>query len=185
MRVSARLRAADRWIARRLAAWDPVRVGKPLWAVEESAERAKLWCAAAVVMSWWGGGRGRRAAAAGLAALTLAQVGSNAVGKQLVDRRRPPKEWYPHAEVEDRPASSSFPSGHTAGAVAFTAAVWPSWPAAGAACAVPTVLVAVERVQSGAHFPSDVAVGAVIGLAGAWTARHLPRLLLLVVRRLP
>ncbi|QYX81949.1 hypothetical protein [Streptomyces akebiae] len=58
--MSARLRAADRWIARRPAAWDPVRVGKPLWAVEETAGSAKPWCAAAVVMVWWGGGRGRR-----------------------------------------------------------------------------------------------------------------------------
>ncbi|MFF9774046.1 phosphatase PAP2 family protein [Streptomyces sp. NPDC013978] len=183
--MSARLRAGDRWLAKRLAAWDPARVGKPLWAVEETAESAKLWCAAATVMAWWGGGHGRRAAATGLAAMTLAQVGSNVVGKQVIDRRRPPKEWFPHAEVDDRPASSSFPSGHTAAAVAFTAAVAPSWPAAGAACAVPTVLVAVERVRSGAHFPSDVAAGAVLGLAAAWTTRRLPRLLLLAVRRLP
>ncbi|WNZ13610.1 phosphatase PAP2 family protein [Streptomyces sp. 11x1] len=112
-------------------------------------------------------------------------AGSNALGKQLIDRRRPPREWFPHAEVDERPASSSFPSGHTAGAVALTAAVRPTWPAAGAVCAVPTVVVAVERVQSGAHFPSDVAAGAVIGLAGAWSARRLPRLLLLAVRRLP
>ncbi|MDX2604338.1 phosphatase PAP2 family protein [Streptomyces sp. NPDC051773] len=183
--VSAGLRAGDGWLARRLAAWDPVRVGRPLWAVEETAESGKLWCAAALVMAWRGGGRGRRAAVAGLAAMALAQVCSNALCKQLIDRRRPPKEWFPHAEVEDRPASSSFPSGHTAAAVAFTAAVWASWPAAGAACAVPGVLVAVERVQSGAHFPSDVAAGVVLGLTGAWAARRLPRLLFPAIRRLP
>jgi undecaprenyl-diphosphatase len=62
--------------------------------------------------------------------------------------------------------------------VAFTAAVAPVWPAAGALCAVPAAAVAVERVQSGAHYPTDVAAGAVVGLAGAWLVRRAPRLLL-------
>ncbi|MGW0838942.1 phosphatase PAP2 family protein [Streptomyces sp. NPDC002787] len=177
--MSAELRAGDRWLAKRMAALNPVFVGKPLSAVEEAAQRAKLWCGAAGAMALWGGGRGRRAAAAGVAAMTVAQLASNAVCKQLADRRRPPKEWFPHGEVDDRPDSSSFPSGHTAAAVAFTAAVAPSWPSAGVLCAIPAALVAVERVQSGAHYPSDVAAGAVIGrLAGGWTVRRLPSLLL-------
>lgn len=46
------------------------------------------------------------------------------------------------------------------------------------ACAVPTVLVAVERMHSGAHYPSDVAAGAAIGLAAAAVAPSAPRLLL-------
>ncbi|MFE5697701.1 phosphatase PAP2 family protein [Streptomyces erythrochromogenes] len=97
--------------------------------------------------------------------------------KKLVQRSRPPKEWIPQDDVEDRPDSSSIPSGHTAAAVAFTAAVSPSWPWAGAACAVPTVLVAVERVHSGAHYPSDVAAGAAIGIAAATLVHKAPRLL--------
>jgi undecaprenyl-diphosphatase len=146
--------------------------------VEEAAEKSKLWCGAATVMALMGGRRGRRAAGAGLAAVAVAQLVSNAVCKQLADRPRPPKEWFPHDEVEDRPDSSSFPSGHTAAAVAFTAAVAPAWPSAGVLCAVPAAMVAVERVQSGAHYPSDVAAGAAIGLAGAWLARRTPRLVL-------
>ncbi|MFF1299462.1 MULTISPECIES: phosphatase PAP2 family protein [unclassified Streptomyces] len=149
-----------------------------LSAVEESAESTKLWCGAAAAMAWLGGWRGRRAALSGLAALAVAQVISNGVCKQVAGRARPPKEWFPHDEVDDRPDSSSFPSGHTAAAVAFTAAVAPSWPAAGALCAVPAGMVALERVQSGAHYPSDVAAGAAIGLAGAWLIRHAPRLVL-------
>ncbi|MEU6548573.1 phosphatase PAP2 family protein [Streptomyces sp. NPDC046859] len=144
--------------------------------MEEAAEGTKLWCGAAAVMAWTGGRRGRRAAAAGLAAVGLAQLVSNAVCKQLAERPRPPKEWFPHDEVEDRPDSSSFPSGHTAAAVAFTAAVATTWPPAGVLCAVPAAMVAVERVQSGAHYPSDVAAGAAIGLASAWLTRRAPRL---------
>ncbi|MGW0719733.1 phosphatase PAP2 family protein [Streptomyces sp. NPDC002778] len=77
-----------------------------------------------------------------------------------------------------RPARHN--SGHTAAAVAFTAAVAvaPIWPAAGAVCALPTALVANQRVQFGAHYPTDVAVGAAIGLAAAALVRRAPRLVL-------
>ncbi|MFD9095835.1 phosphatase PAP2 family protein [Streptomyces collinus] len=107
--------------------------------------------------------------------MTLAQVVGNGVGKRVADRPRPPKEWIPHDEVEDRPASPSFPSGHTAAATAFCCAVLPAWPMAGSLCTVPAALVAVERVHSGAHYPSDVTAGALIGLASAWLVRHAAR----------
>ncbi|MCQ9131199.1 phosphatase PAP2 family protein [Streptomyces hilarionis] len=178
MRLPAQLRDTDRLLTRRAAARIPPGVGKALSAVEEMAESSKLWCGAATAMAWLGGWRGRKAAAAGMGALVVAQLVSNGVCKQLADRPRPPKEWFPHDEADDRPDSSSFPSGHTAAAVAFTAAVAPTWPAAGAACAVPAAMVALERVQSGAHYPSDVAAGAVIGLAGAWLTHRTPRLVL-------
>ncbi|MFF0001728.1 phosphatase PAP2 family protein [Streptomyces avermitilis] len=175
MRLLTGLRAVDRRLTQRMASWDASRVGRPLSAVEEAAESTKLWWGAAAVMARWGGGRGRRAAAAGLAAMAVAQLAANGVCKQLADRPRPPKEWIPHDEVEDRPDSSSFPSGHTAAAVAFTAAITSTWPLAGALCALPTAMLGVERVHSGAHYPSDVAAGAVIGLASAWLIHRLPR----------
>ncbi|KUN25167.1 phosphatidic acid phosphatase [Streptomyces antibioticus] len=177
MRVPAEVYDVDRSLTRQTAARIPKTAGKVLSAVEEAAESTKLWCGAAVAMAGLGGWRGRRAAAAGLTALVMAQLASNGVCKQLADRSRPPEEWFPHDEVRDRPDSSSFPSGHTAAAVAFTAAVAPSWPVVSAVCAVPAVMVALERVQSGAHYPSDVAAGAAIGLAGAWTTCRAPRLL--------
>ena len=171
MRLLTELRDADRSLTKQ-AAFAPRRVGKVLSAVEESAESTKLWCGAAAGMAWLGGWRGRKAAAGGLAALAMAQIVSNVLCKQLADRPRPPKEWFPHDEVDDRPDSSSFPSGHTAAAVAFTAAVTHAWPAVGVACAAPAAVIALERVQSGAHYPSDVAAGAAIGLAGAWLTHH-------------
>ncbi|MFF7049685.1 phosphatase PAP2 family protein [Streptomyces griseorubiginosus] len=178
MRLLAEVRDADRSLTKKVADAIPTSVGKVLSAVEESAESTKLWFGAAAAMAWWGGWRGRKAAVTGLGALAMAQLVSNGLCKQLADRPRPPKEWFPHDEADDRPDSSSFPSGHTAAAVAFTAAVAPAWPAVGAACAVPAVLVSVERVQSGAHYPTDVAAGAAIGLAGAWLTRHAANLVL-------
>lgn len=178
MGLLAEVSEADRRVTQRVAAWTSSSVHRTLSAVEEAAEGTKLWCGAAVMMAWLGGRRGRTAAAAGLAAMAVAQVAANGLCKQLAERPRPPREWIPHDEVEDRPESSSFPSGHTSAAVAFTAAVAPSWPPAGALCAVPAAMVAVERVQSGAHYPSDVVTGAAIGLGAAWLVRSAPRLLL-------
>ncbi|WP_258054597.1 phosphatase PAP2 family protein [Streptomyces sp. Ru71] len=146
--------------------------------MEETAEGTKLWCGATAVMALMGGWRGRKTAVAGLAAVTVAQLVSNGVCKQVADRPRPRKEWFPHDEVEDRPDFSSFPSGHTAAAVAFTASVAPLCPLTGVLCVVPAAMVAVERVQSGAHSPSDVAAGAAIGLASAWLTRRAPHLIL-------
>ncbi|WP_251095516.1 phosphatase PAP2 family protein [Streptomyces sp. Caat 7-52] len=177
MRLLAQLRDIDRALTKQAARMPPG-VGRVLSAVEEMAESTKLWCGAAAAMAWLGGRRGRKAAATGLAALVVAQLVSNGLCKQLADRPRPPKEWFPHDEADDRPDSSSFPSGHTAAAVAFTAAVAPTWPAAGAACAVPAAMVALERVQSGAHYPSDVATGAAIGLSSTWLIRRAPCLIL-------
>jgi undecaprenyl-diphosphatase len=61
----------------------------------------------------------------------------------------------------------SFPSGHTLHAVAFTillcahfpAMAWVLWPF--------TILIASARVALGLHYPSDVAVGAAIGVTTA------------------
>ncbi|MEU9234413.1 phosphatase PAP2 family protein [Streptomyces subrutilus] len=168
----------DHLLTRRAAAWDSPWVRRVLPPVEEAAEHTKLWWAAATVMAATGGWRGRRAAAAGIGGMAVAEVLSNTVMKKLVERRRPPKEWIPHDDVEDRPDSSSFPSGHTAAAVAFSAAAAPVWPPAAAACAVPALLVGIERVHSGAHYPSDVAAGAALGLASAALVHAVPRLLL-------
>ncbi|WP_347878389.1 phosphatase PAP2 family protein [Streptomyces subrutilus] len=172
------MRNGDHRLTKRMAAWDSAWARRVLPPVEDAAEHTKLWWAAAVAMAAGGGWRGRKAAAAGITAMAVGELLSNGVAKQLVERPRPPKEWIPHDDVEERPDSSSFPSGHTCAAVAFTAGVALSWPWAGAACAVPMTLVALERVHSGAHYPSDVAAGAVIGLAAAALVRKAPSMFL-------
>ncbi|GHF71682.1 hypothetical protein GCM10010218_61130 [Streptomyces mashuensis] len=170
------LHEAERHLTRRVASCRHplVRWGRPV--VGEAAEHTKLWWAVALALAAAGGTRGRRAATAGLTAMGLAELLSNAVIKPLWRRRRPPRELIPHDGVDGRPDSPSFPSGHTAAAAAFTTAVALTWPRAGALCAVPAALVAAERVHSGAHYPSDVAAGAAVGAAAAYTARRLPRL---------
>ncbi|GAA2386410.1 hypothetical protein GCM10010255_12180 [Streptomyces coeruleofuscus] len=173
----AGLEEGDRRLTARMASWNSPFVRRVLPAVRAAAEHTRLWCGAAVLLSVAGGGRGREAALTGLASMAVAELVSNAVAKPLQERPRPPKEWIPHDDVDDRPRSSSFPSGHTAAAVAFTSAVAPTWPRVATACAVPAVMVAAERVHRGAHYASDVAAGAAIGLASSWFTRHAPRLI--------
>ncbi|MFD5097478.1 phosphatase PAP2 family protein [Streptomyces albidochromogenes] len=171
-------RRADRRLTRRAASWTSPWARQVLPAVESAAEKTKLWWAFAVVMTATGGHKERRAAVAGVAGMLTAQLIGNGGCKQLYERRRPPADMIPHDDVEDRPESSSFPSGHTAAAVGFTAAVASTSPWWGLAAAVPATMVAVERVHSGAHYPSDVAVGAAIGLTSAWLVHWAPRPLL-------
>jgi membrane-associated phospholipid phosphatase len=157
----------ERALTRRVASWDSPLSRRVLPAAGWAAEHTRLWWAAAAVMVKMGGTRGRRAAVSGLMSMALAELVSNAIAKQLNERPRPPKHLIPHQAVHNRPDSPSFPSGHTAAAAGFTAATARRWPAAGAMCAVAAAAVAAERVHSGAHYPSDAAAGAVIGLACA------------------
>lgn len=166
------MRRHDGRLTRRIASRRSTRARQLLPKVEDATEHTKLWWAAALAMAAGGGPRGRRAATAGIGSMLMAELLSNGIAKNLVERRRPPREWIPHPDVRERPDSSSFPSGHTAAAVAFAAAVTPDWPSAGAACALPVCLVAVERVHSGAHYPTDVAAGALSGLFAAGLGRR-------------
>lgn len=61
----------------------------------------------------------------------------------------------------------SFPSGHTLHAVAFTSLVVAYYPGLGWFLIPFTVIVAASRLVLGLHYPSDVLVGALIGLCGA------------------
>ncbi|MEV6209152.1 phosphatase PAP2 family protein [Kitasatospora sp. NPDC051914] len=167
----------ERCLSHRLAAVRVPWLRAVLDAVGRAARFTGLWWAISVVLAVRGGPRGRRAAAEALASVAVAEAGSALVAKRLVHRRRPPPEWAPGGHGHDRPDSSSFPSAHTAAAVAYTTARARTLPAVGAACAAAAVLVSMQRVTSAAHWAGDVAAGAVIGAVAARavhvTARRL------------
>ncbi len=58
----------------------------------------------------------------------------------------------------------SFPSGHTLHAVGFTTVVMVYYPALGWLLIPFALLVAASRMVLGLHYPSDVLIGALIGL---------------------
>ncbi|MEE1927122.1 phosphatase PAP2 family protein [Streptomyces sp. TRM 70351] len=177
MTTADRIRRADRELTWRLTALRAPRLVTALRHVGTASRHTKLWVGAAAVQAALGGRPGRASAFSGLLSLGVTQVLCNALAKQAYDRDRPPRSLVRHGDIAGRPGSSSFPSGHVAAATAYTSAVALRQPAVGAALTVPAALVAVQRVQSGAHYGSDVLAGAVIGVLCTALTRRAPALL--------
>jgi 4-amino-4-deoxy-L-arabinose transferase-like glycosyltransferase/membrane-associated phospholipid phosphatase len=103
------------------------------------------------------------------AAILLSGVVSS-VGKTLAGRERPRDSdgiYVFHGVVNSLPDSklASFPSGHTASAFAQSYVLSAMYPAAGKLVWPLAVGVAINRIVTVRHFPSDVAAGLWIGLA--------------------
>jgi undecaprenyl-diphosphatase len=142
--------------------------------LSRSANHGVLWFATAAAMAASRTPRGRRAAARGLASLTLASLTINTVGKRSVRRPRPVLDPVPAVRhLKRQPITTSFPSGHAASAAAFAAGVAMESPAWGAAIAPVAFSVAMSRVYTGVHFPSDVAAGAALGVGAAFAVRGM------------
>lgn len=133
--------------------------------LSRAADHSKLSIAASAVMATAGGSSGRRAARSGLASVAVTSGFVNLIVKPLSGRRRPDRaaEGVPSARQVAMPHSRSFPSGHTAAAVAFASAAGQVLPAAGIPLHCLAALVGYSRVHTGVHYPSDVLAGALIG----------------------
>jgi membrane-associated phospholipid phosphatase len=107
------------------------------------------------------GPRGRRAAVRGVLTTVSGSALANLIIKPLVRRTRPP------GSADNRSASptSSFPSGHTTSAVAFTVGAAQEEPVLLAPLAAAAFLVGREQARSSRHFRGDVIAGAALGTA--------------------
>jgi undecaprenyl-diphosphatase len=131
-----------------------------------AANYSRLSIAASAVLSVAYGSRGGRAAACGLVSVAATSAIVNAGVKPLVGRRRRPDRAaaeVPLARQVPMPASRSFPSGHTASAVAFASGVGRVMPLAALPLYVLAATVGYSRVHTGVHYPGDVLAGAVLG----------------------
>jgi undecaprenyl-diphosphatase len=143
-----------------------------------AANYSRLSIAAAAVLAATGGATGRRAARTGLTAVAATATVVNVVVKPLGRRRRPDRahEDTMPARMVQMPGSRSFPSGHTAAAVAFATGVSRVLPSAGAPLHVLAALVGYSRVHTGVHYPGDVVAGALLGaVIGGISAGRLAR----------
>ena len=99
----------------------------------------------------------------------LATVAKRTV-KNRVDRWRPRsaargKPVKPRKGHSKAKAKNSFPSGHSAGAMAVACAFAAEYPAYRGAALGVGVAVSAAQVPTASHYPSDVAAGAAIGVA--------------------
>jgi membrane-associated phospholipid phosphatase len=130
-----------------------------------AANYSRLSLACAALLAAAGGRRGRAAAASGLASVAATSAVVNLVVKPL-GRRRRPNRGAPRVVDARRvrmPQSASFPSGHTAAAVAFASGTGRVLPAASFPLHLLAAMVGFSRIHTGVHYPGDVVAGALIG----------------------
>jgi len=141
--------------------------------VSRAADYSKISIGAAGLLAATGG-RGRRAAAMGLASVGAAAALFNLVVKPLSRRSRPDRiaGEVPIARHVRMPASTSFPSGHTATAFAFATGVGRVLPQAAVPLHAVAALVGYSRIHTGVHYPGDVVAGAVSGTIVAQLVTH-------------
>jgi membrane-associated phospholipid phosphatase len=145
-------------------------------AISEAADLSKPWIATAALLAA-GGPCGRRAAVYGIGSVAVTSAVVNLGLKPLWPRSRPDRSTVHPGRHVPMPSSTSFPSGHSASAIAFATGVGSVMPVAGALLAIPAATVAYSRVHTGVHYPGDVIAGSLTGfvLARA-TAAALRRL---------
>ncbi|MBB4860029.1 membrane-associated phospholipid phosphatase [Novosphingobium chloroacetimidivorans] len=102
-----------------------------------------------------------------LVAHEVATAGKNAV-KRRVDRRRPRsasdrEDEKPRAGRSRDKEDSSFPSGHSAGAMAVASAYSAVYPEHRLPAMIGAGAVAVAQIPRCAHYPSDVGAGLAVG----------------------
>jgi membrane-associated phospholipid phosphatase len=160
------LERIDRAVYEAVAATPTPRLDGAMRSLSTAANYSELSIAASLILSVTCGSRGRRAAASGLVSTAVTSVVVNAVVKPFVGRRRRPDREaadVPVARQVPMPASRSFPSGHTASAVAFASGVGRVIPVAALPLHALAAVVGYSRVHTGVHYPADVIAGAVLG----------------------
>jgi membrane-associated phospholipid phosphatase len=138
---------------------------EPLRRLAGLADNSRLWLAIAAGLFLGGGKRGRRAAVTGAAAIGVNSALVNLPMKFASGRTRPNREdaGVPLQRWVTMPTSTSFPSGHSASAFAFAAAVGAEVPALAVPLRALAAVVAYSRVHTGVHYPGDVVVGSMVG----------------------
>ncbi len=167
--VLRELGAMDRAVTQAVAGTPSPRLDGAFRRLSSAADRSKLWLGIAGAMALVGGARGRRTALEGVLAIGATSAAINLGIKPVARRQRPAR--VETGDFADRyvamPASTSFPSGHAASAFAFAYAVGRGLPLLSVPIGLLAGAVAVSRVHTGVHYPSDVVIGSILGAGAA------------------
>ncbi|MHA6721832.1 phosphatase PAP2 family protein [Sphingomonas sp. RS2018] len=186
------LHRADRTLSRRASKKEDTPVMRAAGAVAELADQPPLIAlsVATGVLGLILRRRGLVEAGARMLASHLLATGAKEVLKRSIDRTRPHSvkkgHGYKLEAGDDRSHDySSFPSGHTAGAVAVTRAAARVFPDATPGLAAAAIGAGALQLPTGKHYASDVAVGAIIGVVSEWLVDRAVRALQDVTRSVP
>lgn len=170
----AQIHALDRAVYSAVASTPSPVLDRWMPKLTNAADHSALWLVIAGGLALTGRGRLRRAALRGVVTLGATSLITNQLAKRLHHRERPLRTLVPLGRLSRRsPRSSSFPSGHSASAAAFASGVSSEAPALGVPLQVLAGLVGFSRVATGAHYPSDVAAGFILGGSIAAAGRRL------------
>lgn len=157
----------DRSVFDTVARWESPTLDRVMPGLSTAASYSRIWVAVAAALAIFGGLKGRRTAIEGMAAIGVTSFLANVVLKGLTRRARP-SDPVPEARRLRQPDSSSFPSGHTASAAAFSGVVGRSYPALWIPINALAGAIGFSRVYTGVHYPGDVAGGWILGEAVAF-----------------
>ena len=141
--------------------------------LSDSANYSGIWIVITAGIGLFGGHERRRVAARGLVSVGVSSFLANIVVKGLAPRARPAADAVPTVRRIDQPASSSFPSGHSASAAAFSGVVGRALPMLHVPLTVLAAVVAFSRVYTGVHYPADVLGGWLLGRSVARVVTRL------------
>ena len=169
-----RLAELDDRVFDAIAGWDSPRFDRFLPGLSQAASYSRIWIAIGGLLAAFGGRKGRRTAIEGLAAVGVTSFLANLVLKNLTRRTRP-QDPVPEDRALPKPDSTSFPSGHTASAAAFSMVVGTEYPILWAPLNALAGLIGFSRVYTGVHYPGDVLGGWALGrFVGMSTLRVAP-----------
>jgi undecaprenyl-diphosphatase len=165
--------AVDRAAFERVAAHHSPALDATLPPLTRAADHSTLWMVIGGALLATRRRRLHRAARHGLAAIAVASVAANQIGKRVLPRRRPVLDTVPVGRRPHRvPPSNSFPSGHAASAAAFATGVALEAPELALPLGLIAAAVGFSRVYTGVHYPGDVLAGTALGAGVALAQRR-------------
>lgn len=178
---TGKVERADRKVARTTGSARDTAIVRALGTLSDLADQPPLIALSGATLAVGAITRNARLARTGLRMLASHWLATRAKSfiKHRVDRSRPfvmlsGGAYHARPGHSRAKRESSFPSGHTAGAVAVARAVARDYPAGAPVGYAAAGAAGAIQVPRGAHFLSDVVVGAAIG----WLAEAAVRLLL-------